>query len=126
MRAASETLDWIRGYYALMDDDRVADCERYFHPDAEIRIAHHPPLTGWAAIERSLRAGLSVVKSIRHEVLNAWDVEDGVVVFEVVAHYTMKDDRHVDVPGVVIAGVSQGRFTSQRIAADLSPVYGNV
>jgi hypothetical protein len=73
-----------------------------------------------------MRAGLAVVKGIRHEVLNAWEAEDGVLIFEVVAHYTLKDDRKVDVPGVVIAEVSDGRFQSQRIGADLSAVYGNL
>jgi ketosteroid isomerase-like protein len=126
VRATPQTLDWIRGYYELMDADRLEECEQYFAPDATIRIAHHPPLQGWDAIDRSMRAGLSVVQGIRHEVLNAWEAEDGVLIFEVVAHYTLKDDRHIDVPGVVIADVADGRFQSQRIGADLSAVYGNL
>jgi hypothetical protein len=124
MRAKPETLEWIRSYYALMDADRLDECEQYFVPHATIKIAHHPALEGWAAIDRSMRAGLSVVKSIKHEVLGAWEADDAVLIFEVVAHYTLADDRKVDVPGVVIAEVADGRFLSQRIGADLSPVYG--
>lgn len=126
MRAQPETLDWIRSYYELMDTDRLDECERFFAPDAQIQIAHHPPLVGWEAIDRSMRAGLSVVKGLRHEVRNAWEAEDGVLIFEVVAHYTLADDRKVDVPGVVIAEVADGRFVRQRIGADLSPVYGRI
>ena len=126
MRASPETLDWIRSYYELMDADRLDDCEQYFTPDATITIAHHPPLVGWTAIDRSMRAGLAVVKRIDHEVMNAWEAEDGVLVFEVVAHYTLADDRKVDVPGVVLAEIRDGRFASQRIGADLSPVYGQL
>jgi hypothetical protein len=73
-----------------------------------------------------MRAGLAVVGGIRHEVRNVWEAEEGVVIFEVVAHYTMKDDRKIDVPGVVIGEVAGGRFVSQRIGADLSAVYGNL
>ena len=126
MKAKPETLEWIRGYYRLMDDDRLDECERYFTPDAEIRIAHHPPMVGWEAIDRSMRAGLSVVGRIDHEVLNVWQADDDTLIFEVVAHYTLKDDRKVDVPGVVIAELDNGRFRRQRIGADLSAVYGNL
>ena len=126
MRATQETLDWIRGYYELMDANRLAECEPYFTADAEIRIAHHPPLVGWGAIDRSMRAGLSVVGGIEHEVKAAWEVEDDVLVFEVTAHYTLKDGRKVDVPGVVIAELADGKFHRQRIGADLSAVYSNL
>jgi hypothetical protein len=64
------------------------------------------------------------VKSIVHDVKGAWEEDDGVVIFEVVAHYTLADGRELDVPGTVIAEISEGRFRSQRIAADLSPVFG--
>jgi ketosteroid isomerase-like protein len=126
VRAKPETLDWIRGYYELMDTDRLDECERYFTPDAEIRIAHHPPLVGWGAIDRSMRAGLSVVEGIEHEVHGGWEAEDDVLIFEVTAHYTLKDGRKVDVPGVVIAEVADGKFHRQRIGADLSAVYANL
>jgi hypothetical protein len=101
-RASQEALAWIRSYYELMDTDRLDECERFFAPDAEIRIAHHPPLVGWEAIDRSMRAGLSIVNSIEHEVRGAWEAEEDVLIFEVVAHYTLADGRKVDVPGVEI------------------------
>jgi hypothetical protein len=126
MRAQPETLEWIRRYYELMDTDRLDECEQFFAPDATIQIAHHPPLEGWAALDRATRASLSLVKSIKHDVLNAWEAEDALVIFEVVAHYTLRDDSKVDVPGIVIAEIADGRFLSQRIGADLSPVFGNL
>ena len=126
MKASPETADWVRKYYKLMDDDRLAECEQYFTPDAEIKIAHHPPMVGWEAIDSSMRAGLSVVGRIDHEVLNVWQADGDTLIFEVVAHYTLKDDRKVDVPGVVIAELQDGRFHRQRIGADLSAVYTNL
>jgi hypothetical protein len=126
MRAPAETLAWIRSYYRLMDNDQLEDCARFFTPDAEVKIAHYPPMVGWDAIQRSLRAGLAVVGRIDHEVLNVWEADDDTLVFEVVAHYRLKDDRKVDVPGVVIAEIREGRFHRQRIGADLSVVYGQL
>ena len=125
MRARPETLEWIKGYYELMDNGRL-ECDRYFTPDATLKIAHLPEIVGWEAIDRVVRGGLAnpAVKALKHDVKAAWEEDDGVVIFEVVAHYTLTDDRQVDVPGVVIGEVSDGRFRSQRIAADLSPVYG--
>jgi hypothetical protein len=126
VRARAEILDWIRSYYRLMDTDRLDECAQFFTPDAEIRIAHYPPMAGWEAIDRSMRAGLAVVGRIDHEVLNAWEADDDTLIFEVVAHYTLKDDRRIDVPGVVIAELHDGRFHRQRIGADLSAVYGSL
>ncbi len=127
MRASFETLEWIKDYYRLMDEGRLDQCDRYFTTDATLKIAHHPEIVGLEAIDRVMRGGMAnpIVRSIVHDVRNAWEEDDGVVIFEVVAHYTLADGREVDVPGTVIGAVSDGRFTSQRIAADLSTVYGS-
>ena len=126
MRARPETLEWIKGYYELLDTGRLDECDRYFTPDATLKIAHLPEIVGYEAIDRVMRGGMAnpTVKHIVHEVTSAWEEDDGVVIFEVVAHYTLADGREVDVPGIVIGTVADGRFTSQRIAADLSTVYG--
>lgn len=126
MRARPETLEWIKGYYELLDTGRLDECDRYFTPDATLKIAHLPEIVGYEAIDRVMRGGMAnpTVKQIVHDVRAAWEEDDGVVIFEVVAHYTLADEREVDVPGIVIGEVSDGRFTSQRIAADLSTVYG--
>lgn len=127
MRARPETLEWIKGYYQLMDTGRLDECERYFTPDATLKIAHLPEIVGYEAIDRVMRGGMAnpTVEQIVHEVKAAWEEEDeGIVIFEVVAHYSLADGREVDVPGIVIGTVAGGRFTSQRIAADLSTVYG--
>jgi len=125
VRASGEILELIRGYYELMDAGRLDECERYFTPDATLKIAHHPEIVGWEAIDRVMRAGLSnpMVKGITHEVKHAWEEDGNVAVFEVHATYALADGRTVVVPGVVIADVEDGRFRRQRIAADLSPIY---
>ena len=124
MHASSGTLDLINGYYALMDAGDVAACERFFTADATLQIAHFPKLEGWPMIERVLSTGLAnpSVTKLTHDVRNAWDEED-VSIFEVHAHYEMSDGRQIVVPGVVIAEIENGRFRSQRIAADLSPTF---
>jgi ketosteroid isomerase-like protein len=124
VRASDETLDWIRSYYATIDEGRFDDCAAFLAPDASLKIAHNPLIKGRDAIAKVMRAGLANVKSIRHAVTNAWEEERGEVVFEVEATYTMPDDVVIVVPGVVIAHVEDGVFLDQRIAADLTPVYG--
>ena len=119
-------MELIESYYASMDSGHLDGCDRYFTSDATLKIAHLPEIAGYESIQRVMRAGLAAphVERLVHEVTNAWEEDDGVVIFEVVAHYTLSGGRSVDVPGVVIATVQDGRFSSQRIAADLSPVYG--
>lgn len=120
------TRDLITGYYALMDQGRLEECERFFAPDATLRIAHHPPIQGWPAILAVMRAGLSNprVRGIAHDVKHIWEQDDGVAIFEVHATYDLADGTTRVVPGVVIADIREGRFAAQRIAADLSVVYG--
>jgi ketosteroid isomerase-like protein len=124
VRASKETLEVIEGYYALMDAGKLGECGRYFAPDATMQIAHFPKIEGWPMIERVMTTGLAnpKVKALKHEVRNAWD-EDDCSIFEVHAHYEMTDGRRITVPGVVIAEIRDGRFTSQRVAADLSPTF---
>jgi ketosteroid isomerase-like protein len=125
VRANAATLELINGYYGLMDAGRLDECERYFAADATLKIAHHPTITRWENIALIMKGGMSNprVKIIAHDVENVWE-EDDTVIFEVVAHYVLADGRELDVPGVVIAEIEDGKFRSQRIAADLSPVYG--
>lgn len=126
VRARPETVQWIKGYYELLDTGRLDECDRYFTSDATLKIAHLPEIVGWEAIDRAMRGGMSnpLVNGIVHDVRNAWEEDDGLVIFEVVAHYMLADGRQVEVPGIVISTVIDGRFSSQRIAADLSTVYG--
>jgi hypothetical protein len=125
MRAGPEALALIDGYYGAMDDGRLDECDRYFTPDATLQIAHFPRIDGYDAIERVMRNGLAnpKVKSLVHDVKNAWEEDDGTLIFEVHATYEMTDGRTLVVPGVVIAEIENGRFKSQRIAADLSPTF---
>lgn len=125
MRAREETVDFIRRYYATIDEGRFEDNLGFLAPDARLKIAHNRPIEGRDAIANVMKSGLSIVKSIRHDVKNAWEEEDGTVIFEVAATYTMPDDRTIVVPGTVIAHVENGVFTDQRISADLTPVYGS-
>ncbi len=116
--------DLIRRYYALLDAGEYASAARCFTEDAVIQIAHHQPIRGRAAIEKVTEAGLRHVEAIEHEVLRTWQEDGGVVIFEVVAHYTFPDGRTADVPGIVVGLLDGGLFAEQRIYADLTPSLG--
>lgn len=124
MRASDETLQLIHSYYSRMDEGRLEDCEELFTPDASLKVAHYPEIVGWESILRVMSNGLAnpKVKRLVHDVKGAWDEDDGVAIFEVHATYEMTDGRTIVVPGVVLAQIEDGRFKSQRVAADLSPV----
>jgi ketosteroid isomerase-like protein len=121
MKAGDQTRALVERYYALMDEGRLEDCRPLFHDDVELRIAHHPPITGWDMLLRVMTSGLAVA-DITHTVGRAWE-EDGTAIFEVDATYVFADGRTVVVPGMVVATIEDGRFRKQRIFADLSTVF---
>lgn len=124
MEASAATREWLERYYAAVDAKDIDAALDFFAPDARLRLAGGDPVRGREAIGRMLGAGLDAVEGTRHELKGVWEEDEGHVLFEVDVVYRRRDGHTVTVPGAGVCTVSEGRFTEQRLYADLSPIFG--
>jgi len=65
---------------------------------------------------------LGRVKSLAHPLINVWQEDDGVIIFEVASIWRFHDDSEIKVNACSIFTLVDGKFTDQRIYVDNAPV----
>ena len=121
-RADQATLDFLTEYFAVMeakDYDRLAD---FFADDVSLTFANAPTVTGKDVVLAQLAAIGGKVDSLAHPLVNVWQEEDGVVVFEVDSVWRFPDGFEATVRACSIFTIYDQKFTDQRIYVDNSPL----
>lgn len=116
------TVDLLTEYFATMeakDLDRLGD---YYADDITLTFANAPTVTGRDVVLAQMTTLLAEVESLAHPLINVWQEDDGVVVFEVASVWTFPDGTEVTINACSIFTVSDGKLTDQRIYVDNSPV----
>jgi len=65
---------------------------------------------------------LGKVRSLSHPLINIWQEDSGVVIFEAVSVWRFPDDSEVKINACSIFTLLDGQFTDQRIYVDNAPV----
>jgi ketosteroid isomerase-like protein len=65
---------------------------------------------------------LAKVESLAHPLINVWQEDDGVVVFEVASVCRFPDGGEATINACSIFTIAAGKFTDQRIYVDNSPI----
>jgi limonene-1,2-epoxide hydrolase len=65
---------------------------------------------------------LGKVKSLAHPLINVWQEDGGVVIFEVTSIWHFDDDTVIKINACSIFTIDDGKFTDQRIYVDNAPV----
>ena len=87
-----------------------------------LTFANAPTITGRDAMLEQMTTLLGKVKSLAHPLINVWQEDGGVVIFEVTSIWRLHDDREVKLNACSIFTLVDGRFTDQRIYVDNAPV----
>jgi hypothetical protein len=66
---------------------------------------------------------LSRVRSLHHDLVNAWEEDGGVVIFETVATWDFYDGTTIMIGACSVCTVVDGKFTDQRIYVDNAPLF---
>lgn len=119
----ANNLELIKKYYALVDSNKPDEFMNYFSEDAAFRFANSERIVGREEIRRAIVGLLNSINGIRHDLTNAWKVEENVVVLECDVTYTRKDNKQVVVHGAVVNVIQNGLFKEQRLYVDVSPVF---
>lgn len=121
-RADQSTADFLTEYFAVME---VKDYERlgdYYADDITLTFANAPTVTGKDVVLAQMAAIGGKVESLAHPLINVWQEENGVVVFEVDSAWRFLDGVEVTIKACSIFTISDDNFTDQRIYVDNSPI----
>ena len=72
----------------------------YLHDDVDVKVGMHPPVRGRAAIRPLLERSVGRHARVDHEILDLWDVADGVAVVRMDVHYARRDGTTITIPAV--------------------------
>jgi ketosteroid isomerase-like protein len=113
----------LHDYYQAMEAKDAPRFGAYYHPDMTLTFANNPTITGENDIVAVMTQMLGRVVSVHHDVLRLWRQDGGVVVFEVLATWTLEGGETVDVGACSICVLVDGKFVDQRIYVDNAPLF---
>ena len=121
-RADQATIELLTDYFDAMEAKDFNRLGSYYSDDVSLTLANAPTITGRDAMLNQMTTLLGKVKSLAHPLINVWQQDDGVVIFEVTSIWRLHDDREVKINACSIFTAVDGKFTDQRIYVDNAPV----
>ena len=121
-RADQATINLLTDYFQAMeakDFDRLGD---YYAENITQTFANAPTIIGRDTMLAQMRGLLAQVASLAHPLINVWQEDDGVLIFEVTSVWRFRDDTEVKINACSIFTIVDGKFTDQRIYVDNAPV----
>lgn len=122
-RADKSTIYFITEYFAVMeakDYDRLAG---YLADDITLAFVNAPTVIGKSAVLAQLSAIGGKVANLAHSLVNVWQEDDGVVVFEVDSVWRFPDGVEKTIRACSIFTIADEKITDQRIYVDNSPIH---
>ncbi|WP_157603122.1 MULTISPECIES: nuclear transport factor 2 family protein [unclassified Rathayibacter] len=118
MRARPETTKLLTEYYAAMEANDPERFGSYYADDMTLTFNSDPEIRGRERIMSAFSAMLDRVVSLGHDLVNAWEEDDGVVFFESMGRWTLHNGVILEVKAASRITIVDGRFTDQRIFVD--------
>jgi ketosteroid isomerase-like protein len=119
VNARPETVDWLRRYYRLLDEQRVLEAISEFMAEGcTFRVGNREPATFLDEARRMSK----LISGTRHELVSVLEGDDGTLAAELNVTYIKRDGTSVTLPGSLFARVADGRFVEQRAYADHGPL----
>ncbi len=121
-RASQDTIDLLTEYFAVMeakDFDRLAD---FYADDISLTFANAPTITGKQAVLTQMATIAGKVISLAHPLVNVWQEEDGIVIFEVDSVWHFPDGVEATIRACSIFTIAGKKFNDQRIYVDNGPI----
>ena len=121
-QADQATIDLLTDYFDAME---VKDHERlgtYYADNISLTFANAPTITGRDAMLEQMTSLLGKVKSLAHPLINVWQEDAGLVIFEVTSIWHLHDATVIKINACSIFTLADGKFTDQRIYVDNAPI----
>lgn len=125
-RAEQATIDLLTDYFAAMEAKDLTRLASYYADDITQRFANAPTVSGRTALLEQMATLLDSIKSLAHPLINVWQEDGGVIIFEVVSVWQLHDDTVIKINACSIFTVVDNKFTDQRIYVDNAPLAGHL
>jgi ketosteroid isomerase-like protein len=125
-RADQATIELLTEYFAAMeakDSERIGS---FYADDIALTFANATTITGRTAVLAQMTTLLGKVESLAHPLINVWQEDDGVVVFEVASIWQFPDGKESTINACSIFTIADRQFTDQRIYVDNSPIEAHL
>lgn len=110
-------------FFTALEAQDNATLDRVVADDVRFRFGNNEPTDSKAAFVASTTGLQSAVSSMKHELLNVWEVEAGTVVLTANVQYTRLDGREVSLPACSVVVVREDQIHEGTIYVDMSPVF---
>ena len=123
VRASSETVSLLTEYYAAMEANSPREFGSYYADDMTLTFGNSPEIKGRDNIISALREMLDKVVSLGHDLVNVWEEEGGVVVFEDIGRWSLRGGAVIEIKAASKITMADGKFVDQRIYVDNAPLF---
>jgi hypothetical protein len=96
-RADQATIELLTDYFDAMEAKNFDRLGSYYTDDVSLTFANAPTITGRDAMLNQMTTLLAKVKSLAHPLINVWQEDGGVVIFEVTSIWRFYDNREVKI-----------------------------
>ncbi len=121
-RADQATTELLTEYFRAMEVKDFVRLGAYYADNITQTFANAQTITGRDTLLARMIDLLGKVNSLAHPLINVWQEDDGVVIFEVTSIWRLHDDTEVSINACSIFTIVHGKFTDQRIYVDNAPV----
>lgn len=123
MQASKATIDFLTGYYEAMESNDPKRYGAYYAEDMTLTFANSPTVAGRAGALAAFGEVLGRVRSLHHDLVNVWEQDGGVVIFESLGIWNLYDGTSISIKACSVFTIADGKFTDQRIYVDNAPVF---
>lgn len=123
MPASQATIGLLNEYYGAMESNDPRRYGTYYADDMTLTFANSPTIKGRDNVVAAFAEVLNRVRSLHHDLVNVWEQDGGVVVYESVGVWNLFDGRMISINACTVLTVVGGKCVDQRIYVDNVPVF---
>ena len=112
----------VQALFLAIDRMDVEGFLSFLNEHALFQFGNFPAAKGKQAIQIAVSNFFSSIKSLNHEILNAWSLGD-VLICNGTATYIRKDDRTITLPFCNVFMLKNGLINEYLVYVDVSPLF---
>jgi ketosteroid isomerase-like protein len=123
LQASQATINLLDEYYGAMESNDPQRYGTYYAENMTLTFGNSPTIEGRENVVAAFAEVLNRVQSLHHDLVNVWEQDGGVVVYESVGVWNLFDGRKISINACTVLTLTGGKIVDQRIYVDNAPVF---